>query len=132
MTLVFLIQTLVSLVAILGLAGLAAWARIARPVPELSESEARRCFADEFPDEPPEAVWIAADGAAALARAGDKALLLFRLGDGYAARSVRWEALADAQAAGPVREVRLKDIRAPRVRLVWPGDAPWPPMGEAA
>lgn len=132
MTLAFVIQTLVSLVAILGLAGLAAWARIARPVAGLDESEARRRLAEEFPDAPLQAVWVAADGASAVARSGGSALLLFRLGDGYAARSAPWEALAAARASGTMREVRLHDITAPRVRLAWPGDAPWPPVGDAA
>lgn len=132
MTLAFLIQTLASLVAILALAGLAAWARIARPLPELNESETRRLLGEEFPGEPLQGVWIAADGTAAVARSGDRALLLFRLGDGYAARSAAWQALASARTLEAAREIRLNDIAAPRVRLAWPADAPWPPAGEAA
>ena len=111
-------------IAVLVLGGLAALARIARPTPALDEASVRTLLAEDYPEAPVERVWLAADGAAALARSGDRALFLFRLGDAWVARDLPW-----AQAvSAPVREGRLR-LRLPGVspRLARPALAGWPP-----
>ena len=132
MTLAFLIQTMVSLLAIAALVALAAWAKIGRSAPDLDEPCALRLLADEFPDREIDRVWIAVDRGSALARSGDQALVLYRLGDGYVARSLPWAELAGAKRIGAVRELRMKDVTAPRVRLRWDEGAAWPPAAEGA
>lgn len=103
----------------------AAWAKIARPAPALDESAARALLAEEFPDEALDELHLAADGSGALARAGDRALVVARLGDGYVARDLPWR---DALAA-PSRDGRLvlplREFGAPRLAL--PMTA-WPPQ----
>ncbi|PLR26548.1 hypothetical protein SGCZBJ_09410 [Caulobacter zeae] len=123
-----LIQLLGSALAVALLVGLSAWARIARPSPPLDEVAARALLAEEFPDHRAEAVWIAGDAAAVVARAGDLALVLWRKGDGYVARSAAWR---DVVAASPADgRVRLAAVDgAPRLRL---GERPWPPLEAAA
>ena len=130
MTPAFLVQTLISLIAIAALVGLAAWARIARQLPALDEACALRLLADEFPDRPIGQVWIAADSRSAVARSDDQALVLYLVGDGYVTRSVAWGELAGARAIGAFRELRLRDITAPRVRFAWPESEAWPPIAE--
>ncbi len=125
-----LIQFVVSLIAVAGLVGLSAWLGRPRPTPALDEAAARRIRAEEFPDDAPDAVWPSADGRGALARSGDRALVIYRLGDGYVARALPWrEALA-----APVRDGRLDlrfaEVAAPRARLAM-GPA-WPPREAAA
>ena len=132
MTLAFLTQTMVSLIAIAALVALAAWARIARPAEPLDEARARALLAEEFPGQAVEALWIAADGRSVVARCGDDALVLYRLGDGYVARSLPWTDLVNARHIGAVRELRIKDVTAPRVRLSWNEGAAWPPLSEGA
>jgi hypothetical protein len=132
MTLAFVIQTLGSLVAIGALAALAAWAKIARPVPNLDAGSAQRLFQAECPGLEVEQLWLAADGAAALARSGDQALVIYRLGDGYVARSLPWMELGRARAVGSGRVLLTRDVTAPRVRLAWPENARWPPAPEEA
>ena len=125
----FLIQVAVSGVAVAGLVALAAWARIARPLPPLDEASARVLMAEEFPARSLERVWVAADGAGALAKSGAMALVLFRAGDGYAARQVPWERARSA----PVRDGRLRldlaDVTAPRAAIAL---TMWPPEDLAA
>lgn len=116
-----LMQLLGSAIAVSLLVAIAAWARIARPTPPLDDRAARALLAIEFPDEPVEALWIAADGAGVVARSGDHALVLWRKGDGYVARQAAW---ADALAATAVEgrlKLRLAD-GAPRlsVKGAWP------------
>ena len=118
----FLIQLAASAAAVAALIGLAAWARIARPFEPLDEAAAHRLFAEEFPDHPIDAIWLAGEGA--LARSGAAALVLSRLGDGYVARRLPW----DRALAGPVRNGRLQldlnDPSAPRAHLTLDD---WPP-----
>lgn len=123
-----LVQLLGSALAVALLVGLSAWARIARPSPPLDEVAARALLAEEFPDYHAQALWIAGDGFAVVARAGDLALVLWRKGDGYVARSATWR---DVVAAIPVEgRVRLAAVDgAPRIRL---GGLAWPPMEAAA
>jgi len=132
MTPAFLLQTLASFVAILLLVALAAWARIARPTPVLDEDTARALIAEEFPDHRIGPVWVADDGAAAIARSRDEALIVYRAGDGYVARSLSWSRLAEAKASGAAVALKLGDITAPRARFALAEGAIWPPaIGEA-
>lgn len=106
------------------LGGLAALARITRPAPPLDEASARTLLADDYPEAQVDRVWLAADGSAALARSGERALFLFRLGDAWVARDLSW-----AQAiSAPVRQGRLC-LPLPGVspRLARPALAGWPP-----
>lgn len=122
-----LIQLLGSATAVALLVGFAAWARIPRPTPPLDDAGARALLADEFPDDAIDAVWVAADGAGVVARAGERALVLWRKGDGYVARDLAWtDALAATAAKGRLT-LKLAD-GAPRLLLK---DGAWPP-GEFA
>ncbi len=132
MTPAFLLQTLASLVAIFLLVALAAWARIARPAPALDADTARALIAEEFPDHALGPVWVAGDGAAAIARSQDEALIVYRAGDGYVARSLPWSKLADGRASGGAVALKLGDVTAPRIRFSLAEGGAWPPpMGEA-
>ncbi|KSB90736.1 hypothetical protein AS593_10310 [Caulobacter vibrioides] len=123
-----LAQLLGSALAVALLVGLSAWARIARPAPALDETAARKLLADEFPDHGVQAVWIAGDGAGVVARSADLALVLWRKGDGYVARSGPWRDVVSAGAVdGRVRLTALDG--APRLSL---GDRAWPPAEIAA
>ena len=104
-----LIQLFGSAAAVALLVGLAAWARIARPTPPLDPAGARVLLADEFPDQAVEALWIAADGAGAVARSGDLALVLWRKGDGYVARAAPWAKALDAAVEDGRVRLRLAD-----------------------
>lgn len=119
----FLIQLAGSLAAVAALVGLAAWARISRAVDPLTPEAAEGLLAEEFPGRPFDQLWIARDGASALARSGDKALAVVRLGDGFVARAVAWNDLA--QDEGDI-VLRLPETAAPRLRLAiaWPLGAP--------
>lgn len=120
----FLTQLAVSGVAVLVIVALAAVARLSRATPPLDEATARALLAEDFPDARIDRVWLAADGAAALARSGERALYLFRLGDAWVARDLTWS----AAAAAPVRDNRLY-LRLPGVspRLARPALPGWPP-----
>lgn len=131
MTVAFLLQTLASLVAILALAGLAAWAKISRPAPDLDEATALRLLADEFPGQPLGRVFVAADRQTAVARSGDEALIVYRSGDGYVARSMPWARLASSSAGEGVVSLKIGDITAPRARFALDEGSAWPPA-EAA
>jgi hypothetical protein len=128
-TIAFALQFVGSLIAVALLTALAAWAKIARPAPPLDEASARTLLAEEFPDVDIETIWLAADGRAAVARAGDEALVLARLGDGHVARALPWTALAHAQRErdGAFR-LRVDDPAAPRLRFA---AEVWPPRLEA-
>ena len=131
MDLQFIITTAASLVAILALVGLAAWAKIARPAADLDEAVALRVLADEFPDHELGRVWIAADHKAAVTRSGDEALIVYRIGDGYVARSMPWTRLADSQAGMGGVTLKIGDITAPRARFALAESAVWPPVETA-
>ncbi len=107
--------------------GIAAWARIPRPCPPLDEAAARYPLAVEYPDHPVDAVWLAADGAGAIARSGELALVIGRLGDSWVSRDLAWDrALASEIRGGRVR-IRLADSGAPHLQLAVSGVNPWPP-----
>jgi hypothetical protein len=119
-----LIQLVGSATAVALLVGLAAWARIARPTPPLDTQAARALLADEFPDDPVDALWIAADGAGVVARSGDLALVLWRKGDGYVARTTPWAEARAARVEGGRLKLRLADA-SPRLSV---SDGAWPPL----
>lgn len=120
----FFIQLAVSGLAVAALVALAAWANIARPVPPLDEASARRLLAEEFPDRVLDGLWVAADGAGAVARSGAMALVVCRVGDGHVARQIPWaQALAASFKDGRV-VIDLADVAAPRAVIALD---PWPP-----
>ena len=125
----FFVQLAASGVAVGLLIALAAWAKIARPAAPLDEARVRELLAEEFPDRRLDAIWVAEDGAGALARSAGLALVVCRIGDGYAARQIPW-----AQAvAGAFRNGRLSldlgDVAAPRAVIAL---SAWPPKDLAA
>lgn len=102
-------------------------ARIARPVAPLDETAARALLAGEFPGLTPDYLWIAGDGAGVIARAGEDALVVYRLGDSWVARSMPWRlALLAPVRRGKVL-LKLRDPAAPMARLAVSGVTPWPP-----
>ena len=124
-----LIQLAVSAVAVALMVGLAAWMTRGRGASLLDEVEAGRWLADEFPELAIDGLWLATDGKGAVARSGDQALILSRMGDGYAARRLAWTtAVAAGLKDGRVR-IPLSDPGAPRVVLAM---ASWPPKEAAA
>jgi hypothetical protein len=125
----FIIQQAVSVVGVLVLIALAGWAKIGRRLDDLDEARARALFADEFPKAHVDAVWLADDGKGAVAKAGDQALILTALGDGYVARAAPWTEVAAATPKAGRLSIRLKDIAAPRVSVAM---AAWPPKGVSA
>jgi hypothetical protein len=127
----FLIIQGLSALAVLVMVAFAAWARIPKPTPKLDLDRARALFAEEFPDERIGGVWVAAGGASALARAGDKALILFQAGDGYVARDEAWATLGEGQRKGETLTLRLHDIGCDRASFALSAGAAWPPALEA-
>jgi len=119
-----IIQLAGSAAAVGLLAALAAWARIARPTPPLDAEAARALLAVEFPDDPVDAVWIAADGAGLAARSGERALVAWRKGDGYVARDLPWAAVVAARAANGAVVLKTADGAA---RLALEDGEAWPP-----
>lgn len=119
-----IIQLAGSAAAVGLLVALAAWARIARPTPPLDAEAARALLAVEFPDDPVEALWIAADGAGLVARSGERALVAWRRGDGYVARELPWAAALAARPARGILVLRTADGVA---RLALNDGEPWPP-----
>lgn len=118
-----LIQLLGSAVAVSLLVAIAAWARIPRAIPALDSHGARALLTVEFPDDPIDALWIAADGAGLIARSGDRALVLWRKGDGYVARETAWANAFTATAENGRLKLRLAD-GVPSLAL---SDGAWPP-----
>jgi len=118
-----LIQLGGSVVAIAVLVALAAWLGVARATPPLDAEAAGALLAQEFPDHRPDAVWIAADGAAVIARAGATALVLYRRGDGYVARDLPWAAVAALKPTQGRLVLRLADARP----VLAVNDDVWPP-----
>ena len=118
-----LIQLLGSAVAVSLLVAIAAWARISRATPPLDAEGARALLAVEFPDDVIDALWIAADGAGLIARSGDRALVLWRKGDGYVARETAWTNAVAATVDKGRLKLKIAD-GAPRLTLK---DGAWPP-----
>jgi HAMP domain-containing protein len=125
----YLVQVAASGAAVAALVGLAAWARIARPLNPLDEASARFHLAEEFPERTIEQVWVAVDGAGALAKSGAAALVLCRLGDAYVARQIPWgQAMSAAFRKGQIT-LDLGDVAAPKAVITLPA---WPPADLAA
>ena len=128
MTLAFLTQLLISGVAVAALVGLAAWLGVPRDAPKLDEDRARNLLAEEFPDASIGSVWAATDGASALAKFGEEALIVYRAGDGYVIRSAPWSAVR----AGTVKDgravLKLDDVAAPRALFTLGENGSWPPQ----
>ena len=120
----FYIQLAASGVAVALLVGLAAWAKIAKPAGPLDEKKARGLFEYEFPGRKLDAVWVASDGAGALAKSGGLALVIYQVGDGFAARQIPWAQAISASFKNGKLCVDLTDISAPRATLSLPS---WPP-----
>lgn len=125
----FFVQQALSAAAIAVLVVIAAWAKIARPVSPLDDQKARELLAGEFPGRKVDALWVASDGAGALAKSGGMALVICRLGDGFVARQIPWaQALAATFKNGRL-SVDLSDVAAPRAVISLPS---WPPKELAA
>jgi HAMP domain-containing protein len=125
----FFIQVAASGAAVAALVGLAAWARIAKPLNPLDDATARFYLKEEFPGRTIEQIWVATDGAGALAKSGASALVLCRLGDAYVARQIPWgQALAAAFRNGEIT-LDLGDVAAPKAVITLPA---WPPKDLAA
>jgi hypothetical protein len=118
-----LIQLGGSVVAVALLVAFAAWLGVARATPPLDAQSARALLDLEFPDHRPDAVWIAADGAGIIAREGDRALVLYRRGDGYVARDLPWPAVVVLKPTNGRLVVRLADARP----VFAVNDDVWPP-----
>ncbi|MFZ5718281.1 MAG: hypothetical protein ACOY5Y_02320 [Pseudomonadota bacterium] len=125
----FFVQLAASAAAVGALVALAAWAKIARPVGPLDEPRARALLAEEFPERTVDAVWVASDGAGALAKSGGMALVICRLGDGFAARQIPWAQAVAASFRNGKLSVDLADVAAPRAVISLPS---WPPKDLAA
>lgn len=125
----YFIQLGASVAAVSILVALAAWARIARPVDPLTDAKARALLAEEFPGRTLDAVWVASDGAGALAKSGALALVVCRLGDGFVARQIPWAQALQASFRNGRLSVDLADVAAPRAVIALPA---WPPKELAA
>ena len=115
MTAGFWIQFFGSAVAVALLVALAWWARIARPQPPLDDAQARELMTEEFPGKTLDQLWIADDGKAALARSGEMALVIYRLGDGFVSRQLSWSAVPEPVAG--YLALSSEDFAAPRIML---------------
>jgi hypothetical protein len=116
-TLKYIITQLVTLSIVGGIMGLVAWVRIPRATPPLDEAEVKRRLAEDFPQTPLDQIWLALDGAGAVARSGDLALLLFRLGDSYVSRSMAWSDAIQAEAVKGRFCFKFNDFAAPKASL---------------
>lgn len=120
----FFVQLALSTAAVGVLVGVAAWAKIARPVGPLDEHKARELLAQEFPGRTVEGLWIASDGCGALAKSGGLALVVCRVGDGFALRQIPWPQAVAATFRNGRLTVNLGDAAAPTAVIALPA---WPP-----
>lgn len=125
----FLVQTALSGLAVLVLVLLAAWAKIAKPMPPLSDARAAKLLEEEFPGRRLDKVWVAVDGRGALAKSGASALILCEVGDHYVARNIPWAQAVSATFRDGVLKLDLSDVAAPQARLALQS---WPPQDMAA
>jgi hypothetical protein len=124
-----LIQFAISAIAVAAMVGLAAWATRGRSAPPLDEATARRWLADEYPSRAIDSLWLAADGKGCVARSGDRALVLTRMGVGYAARQGPWAQVLGANVKNGRLRIAFGDVAAPRAVLAMTA---WPPKELAA
>ncbi len=115
-----------SLAAIFLMVGLAAWAKIAKPQTALTPDQARQLLILDYPLAKIERLWIADDGAGAIGRQGDLALLLFRVGDSYVTRSIDWAQLVEASPKSGRVLIDLHEFEAPKASFAVSGV--WPPV----
>ncbi len=125
----FYIQLVGSFGAVAGLVALAAWAKISKPAGPLDEKSARAMFALEFPGRRVDAMWVATDGAGALARSGGLALVICAVGDGFFARQLPWAQAVAASFKNGRLCLDLADVAAPVAVIALPA---WPPKDLAA
>ena len=121
----FWTQFAISLTAIGLMIGLAAWAKIARPLMPLSPEHARQLIQLDFPSQTLGSVWIDDNGKGAIIRSDDLALILFRFGDSFVSRAVRWEQLTRLSPIDGRVLVPLEEFEAPRAQFAVSGA--WPP-----
>ena len=91
-----------------------------------SQPDWKARFAEEFPGSAVEELWVAKDGSAALAHAGDLALIGWRLGDGVVVRSAAFSHLKTVRRGEGRVELRLDDPGLPPLRFA-ADDGAWPP-----
>ena len=120
----FFIQLALSAAAVGVLVAIAAWAKIVKPVPPLDEHRARFLLLEEFPGRTIDAVWVASDGAGALAKSGGLALVICRLGDGFVMRQIPWPQAVAATFRNGRLSINLDDVAAPAAVIALPQ---WPP-----
>jgi len=125
----FFVQLGLSAAAVGALVALTAWAKIAKPAAPLDEHRARALLAEEFPTRRIDAVWVATDGAGAMAKSGALALVICQVGDGFAARQIPWGQAISATFRNGKLIVDLADVAAPRATISLPA---WPPKDLAA
>ena len=121
----FIAQFAGSLAGVMVLVALAAWARIPKPTSPLGEGRARELLAEEFPDQPIEAIYLADDGRGAIARSGSIALVLAQAGDGYFARTLGWTTATGTPRTGKRLRLVFDDVAAPQAQLLF---SFWPPV----
>jgi hypothetical protein len=121
----FFVQMALSAAAVGLLVAIAAWAKIAKPVGPLDEHKARALLAQEFPTRTVEAVWIASDGCGALAKSNGLALVICRVGDGFALRQIPWPQAVAATFKDGKLSIDLRDVAAPTAVIALPF---WPPQ----
>lgn len=127
MSAAFLIQLVISAVAVAALVGLAAWLGVPRVKGPMTDDAVRTILAEEFPDDPVGGIWLAQDGLSAVARSGDQALIIYRVGDGHVTRAAPFREMALKRRGGGMAVIHLGDVAAPRVRIALSDDAWWPP-----
>lgn len=125
----FLVQTALSAVAVLVLVLIAGWAKIAKPMPPLSDARALQLLQQEFPGRRMDKLWVAVDGRGALAKSGASALILCEVGDHYVARNIPWGQAVSSTFRDGVLKLDLSDVSAPQARLALQA---WPPQDLAA
>jgi hypothetical protein len=125
----FYVQLAASGLAVALLVAVAAWAKISKPAGPLDEARARALLQQEFPGRRLDRVWVATDGAGALARSGGLALVICAVGDGFAARQIPWAQAISASFENGRLCVDLSDTAAPRAVLAFNA---WPPKDLAA
>ena len=120
----FFVQLALSAAAVGVLVAIAAWAKIARPVGPLDEHKVRALLALEFPTRTVDAVWIASDGCGAMAKSAGLALVICRVGDGFAMRQIPWPQAVAATFRNGRLSVNLDDVAAPTAVIAFTS---WPP-----
>ena len=120
----FFVQLALSAAAVGVLVAVAAWAKIAKPIGPLDEHKARLLLAEEFPGRTIDAVWIASDGCGAMAKSGGLALVICRVGDGFALRQIPWPQAVAATFKNGRLSVNLGDVAAPTAVIAFTA---WPP-----